>query len=139
MAAIAVQLAWPSPAPADHATGPTALAAPIAAADLPLDYPQVLARPLFTPARSATGAVGAGQTASAILSDYILVGVAHVAGRSEAVLRGPSGEVVSLRPGEALLGWRLAAVEAGGIVLQQGDIRRTVAVASPAGPKMGSQ
>ncbi|HEX2816772.1 MAG TPA: hypothetical protein VHN39_10270, partial [Phenylobacterium sp.] len=67
--------------------------------------------------------------------DYTLVGVAHVGSRSEAVFRGASGEVVSLRLGEALLGWRLADVEPGGIVLQQGDVARTIRVASPAAPK----
>jgi hypothetical protein len=135
MAGLAVQLAWPAPAPADRAARHVAPAAPPPAAAPPLDYPQILARPLFTPARGAASDAAIGQTASAALSDYTLVGVAHVGSRSEAVFRGASGEVVSLRLGEALLGWRLADVEPGGIVLQQGDVARTIRVASPAAPK----
>jgi hypothetical protein len=84
------------------------------------------------------GAAGASQAASTTLSDYSVVGVVRVGARGEAILRGPAGETISLRAGETLLGWRLAAVHQAGIVLQQGDIKREVAVASPAAPKTGA-
>ncbi|THD60625.1 hypothetical protein [Phenylobacterium sp.] len=132
---LVLQLAWPAPAPASRAARPAALPAPLASSVLPLDYPQILVRPLFAPARGLTAAQG--QTASAALSDYTLVGVEQVGNRSEAVFRSAAGDVLSVRLGEALLGWRLAAVEPGGAVLQQGDVTRTIRVASSAAPPTG--
>jgi len=134
---LAVQLAWPTPAPVDHAVRRAALPTLAASTVLPLDYPQILARPLFAPARGLAAAQG--QTASAALSDYTLVGVSRVGSRGEAVFRSASGDVLSLRLGETLLGWRLAAVEAGGIVLQQGEVTRTIKVASPVAPPTGAR
>jgi hypothetical protein len=139
MVAMAVQLAWPSPRPSDRAAGLQAPPAPAVAPSMTPDYPQILSRSLFTPSRSAAGAGLASQAASAVLSDYTLVGVAHVGGRGEAVMRGPGGEVVSLRAGDSLLGWQVAEVGQASIVLQQGDIRRVVAVSSSAAPKTGAQ
>ena len=139
MVAMAVQLAWPGPKPSGRAARPPAPPTPVVASAVAPDYPQILSRPLFTPSRGAAGAGLASQAASTVLSDYTLAGVTHVGGRGEAVMRGPGGEVVSLRPGDTLLGWQVAAVERGGIVLQQGDIRRVIAVSSSAAPKTGAQ
>jgi hypothetical protein len=132
---LAVQLVRPAPAPHVHgeAAAPPAFAPPVAPPAR--DYLAILAHPLFNPARDAGEAGGAELSAATSLSDYRLVGVASVGGRGEAVLRGPAGEVVSLRPGEALLGWRLAQVGPGGAVLEQGDVRRTVAPGASAAPK----
>ncbi len=133
---LVVQMARPAPTPSDHAAAP--VAAPLTAMAAPTPVPDtasILAHPLFTPGRGLAGAAGASEAASTTLSDYTLVGVFRVGGRGEAILRGPGGETVSLRAGETLLGWRLAAVDQAGIVLQQGDIRRAVAVASSAAPK----
>ncbi len=139
IAALAVQLAWPTPAPVARTAARVALPAPVAADRLPADYPRVLARPLFSPSRGAAGDAAAGQSASAALSDYTLVGVARVGGRGEAVFRDASGGTISLRTGEALLGWRLAAIEPGGVILQQGELTRAVKVSALAGPKTGAQ
>jgi len=136
---LVVQLARSEPTQgasgAAHAPG-FVPAPPIAATR---DYPQILSRPLFTPARGAAGGAGADQAASTTLGDYTLVGVTIVKGRGEAILRGPAGEVVNLHFGEALLGWRVAQIGQGGIVLQQGAVRRAVPVAGSAAPKPGAQ
>jgi hypothetical protein len=139
IAALAVQLAWPTPAPVARNTGRVVLPASVAADRLPVDYPQVLARPLFTPSRGAAGDAAAAQSAAAALSDYTLAGVARVGGRGEAIFRTASGETISLHTGEALLGWRLAAIEPGGVILQQGELSRAVKVSASAGPKTGAQ
>lgn len=136
---LVVQLARPEPAPADQSAAHPLRFAPAPLAAATPDYPQILSRPLFSPTRGAAGGAGADQAASTTLSDYTLVGVTIMKGRGEAILRGPAGEVVSLRAGEALLGWRVAQIEQGAIVLQQGDVRRTVAVAGSAAPKPGAQ
>ena len=138
MLTLIVQLARPAPAPTyrypDMVWRPAAIQAPARAPD----YSGILSRPLFTPARGAAGGSGVDQAASTTLSDYTLVGVASVGGRGEAILRGPAGEVVNLRVGEALLGWDLASIGRGGIVLRQGDVQRAVAVSSSAAPKTGA-
>ena len=136
---LVVQLARPAPAPVDHALRTESQLAPTPISTAAPDYPQILSRSLFTPGRGLAGGAGADQTASATLSDYTLVGVASVGGRGVAVLRGPSGNSVSLHAGESLLGWQVAAIGQGGVVLQQGDVRRQVAVSSPAAPKTGAQ
>ena len=136
---LVVQLARPSPTPAARAAPPAYQPSALSAGPATPDYPQILARPLFTPARGLSGGAGADQSASTALSDYVLVGVASVGGRGVAILRGPAGETVSLHAGQALLGWQLAAIGRDGVVLQQGDVRRKVAVSSPAAPKPGTQ
>lgn len=139
MLTLVVQLARPAATPPDRGVGPQARPELSPASTATPDYARILSRPLFTPGRGAAGAAGVDQAASTSLSDYTLVGLASVGGRGEAVFRGPAGDVVSLRAGEALLGWQVAAIERDGIVLQQGDVRRKVQVASPAAPKLGAQ
>ena len=135
---LVVQLARPASAPtAQRAEPPWRPASAGSLAGAP-DYPGILSRPLFNPARGAAGAAGADQAASANLGDYSLAGVAIVRGRGVAVLRGPAGEAVSLREGDALLGWRLAAISHDGIVLQQGDVRRVVRAGAAAAPKIAA-
>jgi hypothetical protein len=136
---LVVQMARPAPTPIDHAAALMAVPPITRAMAAPVpDATPILAHPLFTPGRGLAGAAGASQAASTTLSDYSVVGVVRVGARGEAILRGPAGETISLRAGETLLGWRLAAVHQAGIVLQQGDIKREVAVASPAAPKTGA-
>lgn len=135
---LVVQLARPASVPvasppyANWRPPVTRVAAPIP------DYPQILAKPLFSPARGASRA-GAGQSAATSLGDYTLAGVASIGGRGLAIFHGPGNETASLHPGEALLGWRLASVNGAGVVLRQGDAQRTVAVGSSAGSKAGPQ
>jgi hypothetical protein len=132
------QLAWPTREPPAK-VHPNMAVSPAASVIAPAsDYSQILARPLFNPARGAAGAAGAEQAASTSLSDYTLVGLAMVGGRGEAVFRGPAGEVLSLRTGEALLGWRIVAISPAGAVLGQGDIRRMVPVSTSAAAKTGA-
>jgi len=136
---LVIQLARPTSLPADHDAGQAPQRARVPAVTATPDYPQILSRPLFNPARGAIGQAGAGQAASTTLSDYTLVGVSSVGGRGSAVLRGPAGEVVSLHVGEALFGWQVAAIDHVGMVLRQGDVRRVVAVSSSAAPKTSAQ
>ena len=53
-----------------------------------IDYPAILARPLFNPSR---GDLVAGSTSVASFSDYTLAGVARIGARSIAFLRAPNG------------------------------------------------
>lgn len=139
MVSLVVQLARPTPAPVlgDVAAQPSQGAAS-KAAPTP-DYPRILERPLFNPSRGAEGAAGAGQAASTALGDYTLVGVSSVGGRSEAIWRGAGGEVTTLRPGDALMGWRIAEIGHGGVVLEQAGVRRLVPAGASAAPKTAGQ
>lgn len=139
MVSLVVQLARPTPAPvagdvgAAPFLGPQPRPAPIP------DYPRILERTLFSPSRGAEGAAGMAGAASTALGDYTLVGVASVGGRGEAVWRGAAGEVISLHPGDVLMGWRLAEVGHGGVVLEQAGLRRTVPAGASAAPKTTGQ
>ena len=133
---LVVQLARPEPMRADRGASRPLQFAPEPMGGAPRDYPRILARPMFTPAR---GVEGPDQAVFTTLSDYTLVGVTIVNGRGSAILRSSAGDVVNLRAGEALLGWRVAQIGPGGIILQQGDIRRAVPVSAPAAPKPGAQ
>lgn len=136
---LVVQLARPERLAMDRGAAHPMGFAPTSAIATTPDFPRILSRPLFTPARGAAGGTGADQAASTSLGDYSLVGVTIVKGQGSAILRGPAGQVVNLRAGEALLGWRVARIGQGGIVLQQGDVRRAVPVGASAAPKPGAQ
>ncbi len=129
------QLAWPTPAPSLSSGRPATPLPPAPQGEATPNFPGILARPLFNPAR---GAAGASEAASTQLSDYTLVGVASVGGRGLAVFKGPGGAVATLRVGQALLGWRVSRVGADGVTLAQGDVRRDVPVSASAAGKTGA-
>jgi hypothetical protein len=90
------------------------------------DYPQITARPLFTPTRSANDSGLAPINAQ--LSDYAVLGTAMSGGVGVVIVRGPGGQANSLRVGDALLGSRLTAIGRDAIVLEGPDGRHTLAV-----------
>ena len=127
-----VQLVLPHPAtaPKRRAVRPVPIADP-AVAVVP-DYPQILARPLFSPTRSSAEA-GADGSASAQLSDFSVVGVAIGQGLASAVLRGPGGETRMLKPGDRLIGWTVAAIRRDAVVLEaDGRSKELPVTAQPA-------
>ena len=101
------------------------------------DYPQILARPLFTPTRnpSDSGLAPVG----AQLSDYSVVGTAVARGAGTAVVRDSTGQMRSLRVGDTLLGWRLAAIRPDGIVLEGAGGQRMVPVTGGAAAPIPSR
>lgn len=117
-------------------TGAALRPAPIG--DLPVavvsDHSAILSRPLFTPGRAPGDAGSDGTTASAQLSDFSVVGVAVDRSFAAAFLRGPGGEVRTLRPGDSLLGWTVAGVRRDAVVLEVEGRKRELPVAAQAQP-----
>lgn len=104
--------------------------------DLPVavvpDYAAILARPLFTPGRAPGGAGSDATAASAQLSDFTVVGVAVAPRFTAAFVRGPGGEVRTLRPGDSLLGWKVAGVRRDAVVLEVEGRKRELPVSAAA-------
>ncbi|MDR3509129.1 MAG: hypothetical protein P4L64_14645 [Caulobacteraceae bacterium] len=97
------------------------------------DYPGILRAPIFAPDRapgeaSATG----GSTLDA--HGPSLLGVAASGRSASAIVRGSDGATHVLRPGEALLGWRLISVEANAAVFATPGGRVRVQLGAPAPP-----
>jgi hypothetical protein len=139
MLTLVVQLARPASAPVQAKIEAAVWLAPTPPSVTTPDYPGILSRSLFTPARAGAAGAGADDPASTTLSDYGLVGVAIVKGQGTAILRGPTGVVRALHEGDALLGWRLAAIGRDSIVLRQGDVSRVVPVSPAATSKIPAQ
>jgi hypothetical protein len=99
------------------------------------DFPQILARPLFSPTRTSADAVSEAGAAAAQLSDYTVVGSASARGRAMAVLRSATGQVLTVHTGDTLLGWRVAAIGRDAVVFEVDGRKRILPVAgtSPAG------
>jgi hypothetical protein len=95
-------------------------------------YPAILARPLFTPVRAPGGADAGAGGAGAQLSDFSVVGVALGGRFAAAFVRGAGGEVRTLRPGDSLLGWKVAAVRPDAVVLEVEGRKRELPVAAQA-------
>lgn len=91
-------------------------------------YAVILARPLFSPSRSASGAAAPD---AAPAGTFALVGLATEGSAASAAIRTPSGLVHSLRLGEALEGWKLVAVGADRAVLRQGDAVQSIRLGAP--------
>ena len=124
------QFALPSARPAPGTAGPVAPPAATPPAGVTPGYPQILARPLFSPTRSP---VAGGAPAGAQLSDFSLVGTAIARGLRMAFLRGPDGKTQTLHVGEQLLDWRLVDIRRDRIVVQaQGRQREIPVSAGPA-------
>jgi hypothetical protein len=128
--ALVVQAALPTAAPPPYAVSMHRvfvrdLAPPAAIGD----FPAILAHPLFNPARSSD-ASEAG-TPAAPAGVFMLLGVATTRGSASAILRDAAGELRTLRLGESLDGWRLAAVGLESVVLTQGSLTQSLQVGAP--------
>jgi hypothetical protein len=128
-AGLLVQLTLPQGRSATHATSIAVPSAPALVASPTPVYPQILARPLFSPTRSS---VAAGAPAGAQLGDFSVVGTAIARGLALAFVRGPDGKMQTLHIGEQLLDWRLVAVRRDAIVLQSQAQQRVIPVSSSA-------
>lgn len=136
--ALAVQLVLPpAPLPAPslrvsslRAPGPLASggrsgAAPATAAD-----PSILARPLFSPARSAQAI-----EAAAPVGALSLLGVAAEGRRRLATVQDASGAVRTLAVGETVQGWRLGAIHGErAVVTRGGEVQELRVGAGPRPP-----
>ena len=139
MLGLGVQAILPPPAPSGVSTAhpwveraSAVRAASVAPAPPPIPaYPATSDRPLFVSSRSAVMNGTAQGAASGALS---LLGVAASGARAAAVLRDSAGQVRAVSLGDAVDGWRLAAVGAEGAVLRRGEVVQTLRVGAPASP-----
>ncbi|MGZ8370531.1 MAG: hypothetical protein ACXWVJ_02330 [Caulobacteraceae bacterium] len=106
---------------------------PDALLSVPARRPQLVAMPifaspvigraaLFSPGRTSSGGEG-GQSAG-----ISLAGVLTSRGFASALVRGPDGKTVAVRPGQSVAGWRLAGVGADAVVLTRGSERLRLGV-----------
>ena len=127
--ALVAQFAIPGSRPPRLAGGAMPLPAPLLFVGAAPGYPQILARPLFSPTRSM---VGEGSPAGAQLSDFSVVGTAIARGVALAFVRGPDGKMQTLRIGEQLLDWRLVAIRRDAVVIQAQNQQRVIPVTGSA-------
>ncbi len=106
---------------------------PVAVTPAPV-VTQALARPLFSPGRSAAEGGGIGE-AAASLGDYVFVGTTFTRQAGTAIVRTSTGNMRSLHAGEALLGWTVTAIHPSELVLERQAERLNVTVNSPLAPK----
>ncbi len=127
----------PSPPPVEPTAAPARALRRLTAAVIapapapPLDYPAILQRALFDPARSAS-ALSAPGAAGPAAATFTLLGVALARGRAAAVVRDGAGAVHTLSPGEALAGWRLVSVGRERAALSDGTVVLPLRVGAPA-------
>lgn len=76
-------------------------------------YAEIDRRPLFVPGRRSpvdqANIVPMGQATT--LDKYAILGIIAASERSEAILRGPSGETLRLRVGQSVEGWTLEKIQ----------------------------
>jgi hypothetical protein len=104
---------------------------PVTIPPLP-EYPAILRAPLFAPDRrpgdaAPSGAAGSGGS----LDGYAVLGVVTGGGAADAVISGPGVTAQTVKRGEVVNGWRLAAVGATAAIFERGGVRRTLAVGAP--------
>ena len=87
-----------------------------------LDYPVVLAEPLFAPDRKPVAAT----PAQASLDGYTVTGIAISAETATVVMRAPNGKAQRVLYGGTLLGWKLASVDRKQIVFEKDGERRVL-------------
>ena len=104
--------------------------------------PVINTRPLFSPTRTAaqpaSKAGTPGVQAPLTIADYALAGTAVARGSAAtAAFRLGSGQTVTVRVGERIAGWRLAAVARDGVAITRGRARRALRVGQSAAPITG--
>jgi general secretion pathway protein N len=103
---------------------------------VPPEYAAILASPLFAPDRRpgpATFAAADGSApGAASLDGYAAVGAAVGRNLATAVISAPGGVVKTLRLGQSLDGWTLAAVDSRRVVFTRSGARVTLVVGEPA-------
>jgi hypothetical protein len=128
------------PGPSETLTRPPRRGRPITLPAVP-EYPAILASPLFAPDRRPGPSLSAADAAepgggepgvAASLNGYAAVGAAVGRKLATAVISTPGGGVKTLRVGERVDGWRLAAVDRGRAVFTRGAARATLVVGEPA-------
>ena len=132
---LVAQILLPADAPSPEPAGLAARRGrPVAVPPLPQSA-AVLTAPLFAPDRrpgsARLAAAGADAAQGGRLDGYAAVGVAVGRGLATAVIAAPGGGVKTLRLGESLDGWRLAALDAGRVVFVREAERQTLVVGAP--------
>lgn len=98
------------------------------------DYPEIVARPLFTPGRRPA----AGDTAANEDESLVVIGIGTTTDSSTALLRTGEGQVRRIRVGDEVNGWTVATIEPAAVTLtRDGESRRlglggTATTAAPA-------
>ncbi len=88
---------------------------------VPQDYPEIVARPLFSPGRRPA----AGDQASSEDDSLVVIGIGTTTDSSTALLRTGEGQVRRIRVGDEVNGWTVATIEPAAITLtRDGESRR---------------
>ena len=104
---------------------------PIVIPPLP-ESPAILRTPLFAPDRRPGEAGVSGSASGGSLGDYAALGAAAGHGMGTAVVSGPGAAVKTLRLGDEIEGWRLAAVSTSKLTFERKGVRHVLVVGEPA-------
>lgn len=96
-----------------------------------VDYPAVLANPIFAPDRKpdATAVPVAGG-----MMGFTVLGIAIAGDTATAVVKGPGGMVQRIKPGEVMNGWKLVTVELSRLTFERSGERRILAITKTPAP-----
>lgn len=87
----------------------------------PQDYPEIVARPLFSPGRRPA----AGDAAASEDESLVVIGIGTTTDSSTALLRTGEGQVRRIRVGDEVNGWTVAMIEPAAVTLtRDGESRR---------------
>ena len=130
-AALALQFVLPSASSLPETSDLAPRRAPLPAAMANLNYPVILARPVFAPDRKPV----ATATASVGFEGYQVLGIG-IAGAEKATvsLRGPDGKVQRVLFGDEFLGWKLTSVDRTQVVFERDGQRRVLVLEAPGAP-----
>jgi len=118
MAALIVLQATMALAPEPSSPGALPAARPVAAPSLspaPADWTHILDRPLFSPDRRPAPTVETGTSWDGVL----VTGIAVAGDSASALVRGPTGKSIRLRPGQIVEGWTVRSIDPQHIILDR--------------------
>ena len=113
---------------------------PVQAGPLPA-YAAIVQRPLFVPGRRMEADEAqtlADITVAASVARYAIVGVLRGKGGARAFVKMPDGKIRTIRPGDQLDGWRLAAITAEGALFRKEGESITLPVQPSNAPPMAA-
>jgi hypothetical protein len=94
--------------------------------------PILLARPMFSPVRTANN--DTDQVAQAPLGGAFVAGAVSINGKSYAVVQRPDGGIIRLAIGAGYAGWRLQSLSSTGAMFGQGKQRISMIFGVAPGP-----
>jgi hypothetical protein len=121
LAAAGLQLALPSETALPVASDLAPRRAREPALPIVPNYPEILRNPIFAPDHKPDASV---EPPAGGMGDFTVLGIATATdGTATALVKGPDGTIVRVRPGEDMGGWKLVAVELSSLTFEHNGER----------------